>query len=298
MFKLFIVMALTTYLNASWMFVNDDGSLSSYHQEDESYFIPQEVEKPKKTKVRKKYHKRKKKIIITSQPIYQNSKKTIYLTFDDGPLNGTENVIDTLSEMSIPATMFMIGKHIDSSRYRKELFLNAIDEPYILVANHTYSHANGRYRHFYSSVYRVRKDLQKMENKLLNQDPSHGFMCCRLAGRNVFRLPNIRKNDPAIKRSREYDAYNALSDDGFSIFGWDYQWSYNPKNGKPYKSPQTLVRDIEKIYHRGRTKKAGKLILLMHDFEFKDRFNGKKKLRKFITLLQERGWSFGTLDSY
>jgi len=280
------------------MFVNDDGSFTPYGQESKTYSIPQEEVVVKK-RVYKKIKKHRKKKVVKKryiQPV--SADKTIYLTFDDGPLSGTENVIDVLSQDSIPATMFMIGKHIDSSRYRKELFLNAIDEPYILVANHTYSHANGRYRHFYSSISRVKKDLQKMENKLLNQDPAHGFMCCRLAGRNVFRLPNIRKNDPAIKRSREYDAYNALRDDGFSIFGWDYQWSYNPKNGKPYKSPQTLVRDIEKIYHRGRTKKAGKLILLMHDFEFKDRFNGKKKLRKFITLLQERGWSFGTLDSY
>jgi peptidoglycan/xylan/chitin deacetylase (PgdA/CDA1 family) len=133
-------MALTTYLNAGWMFVNDDGSLSSYHQEDESYFIPQEVEKPKKTKVRKKHHKRKKRVVTNYEPIEQNGEKTIYLTFDDGPLNGTENVIDVLSQTGTAATMFMIGKHIDSSEYRKELFLNAIDEPYILVANHTYSH--------------------------------------------------------------------------------------------------------------------------------------------------------------
>jgi peptidoglycan/xylan/chitin deacetylase (PgdA/CDA1 family) len=298
LFKLFIILVLTTYLNAGWMFINDDGSLSSYNQEDESYYIPKEVEKPKKIKVRKRVHKARKKVFISSKPIYQNSKKTIYLTFDDGPLNGTENVIDVLSQTGTAATMFMIGAHIDSSRYRQELFLNAIDEPSILVANHTYSHANGHYRHFYSSISRVRKDLQKMENKLLTQDPLHEFKCCRLAGRNVFRLSHLKKNDPAIKRSREYDAYNALRDDGFNIFGWDYQWSYNPKNGKPYKSPQTLVRDIERIYHRGKTKKSNKLILLMHDFEFKDRFNGQKKLRELITLLQDKGWSFGTLDSY
>jgi hypothetical protein len=36
----------------------------------------------------------------------------------------------------------------------------------------------------------------------------------------------------------------------------------------------------------------------MHDFEFKDKFNGREKLREFITLLQDKGWSFGTLDSY
>lgn len=77
--------------------------------------------------------------------------KTIYLTFDDGPLVGSENIIDTLIEEDIPATMFMVGKHINRSASRKKVYQSALDEQLILVANHTYTHSNGRYRHFYSS---------------------------------------------------------------------------------------------------------------------------------------------------
>jgi len=297
-----MILLMATLSNAGWMFVNDDGSLSPYNQEEELYTIPQEIEIPKKKitiKKHKKQHKRKKpKIHITSKPINQYAQKTMYLTFDDGPLNGTENVISVLRETATPATMFMIGKHIDANDYREDLFLTAIDEPNIFVANHTYNHANGHYRKFYSNAANVVNDLSKMEEKLLTYDAYHSFKCCRLAGRNVFRLDSIKRNDPAIRRKKEYDSYNALADNGYKIIGWDCEYSYNPKNGNPYKSPQAMVRYIEKIYQRQRTKKANKLILLMHDFEFKDRFNGKEKLRTLISLLQDKGWSFETLETY
>ncbi|TIT54789.1 MAG: polysaccharide deacetylase, partial [Mesorhizobium sp.] len=33
--------------------------------------------------------------------------RTIYLTFDDGPLNGTSNILDVLEAAQVPATLFM-----------------------------------------------------------------------------------------------------------------------------------------------------------------------------------------------
>jgi peptidoglycan/xylan/chitin deacetylase (PgdA/CDA1 family) len=307
--KIFAILVLCfSHLFAGWMFVNDDGSLTPYQEEitDETYSIPStdvEIEKPIKIK-KIKPKKRKPKIrsykkALSSENIYPQN-KIIYLTFDDGPLNGSENVIDVLEEEGVRATMFMIGKHIDRSQNNLYLFQRAVDSPFIFVANHTYSHANGRYKRFYSSPQRVYKDLTKMNEKIENANYSFSdIKYCRLAGRNVFRIDDIVCDDPAIPRYRkEFKSYNLLSDNGFMIYGWDYQWSYNPRNGKVYKSPQNLVNILDKIYKRGKTKKRGKLILLMHDFSFKDSLNGKETLRELIALLRDRGWSFESIESY
>ncbi len=306
-----LLMIASLNLTAGWMFVNDDGTLTPYNETayDNSYSIPQndvikpiEIKPKKRHKRKKTLHKQKiKKRAHQKKRLFINSNedKTIYLTFDDGPLNGTQNVIDVLQEEGIPATMFMIGKHINTSPSHKRVFKIAVSDPLILVANHTYSHANRRYRRFYSNPYNVVSDLNRMNVVLQNSGQFIDGKYCRLAGRNVFRVGALRCDDPAIPKSRhEEQSYDALANEGFHIYGWDYQWDYRPRDGKLYKSPQEMLRRINHIYNRGKTKKRGKFILLMHDFTFKDRFNGKEKLRELISLLREDGWNFDSIENY
>jgi peptidoglycan/xylan/chitin deacetylase (PgdA/CDA1 family) len=66
--------------------------------------------------------------------------KTLYLTFDDGPVTGpTEFVLDELGRASIPATFFCIG---DNIRKHPELF-RRITAGGHTVGNHTVNHVNG-----------------------------------------------------------------------------------------------------------------------------------------------------------
>ena len=278
------------------MFVNSDGTLSPYNQ-TQSYDIPPEKfhEEDLIEEIPSQKDESKPKQIVKKRSY---TKKKIYLTFDDGPINGTQNVISILKEFGVDATMFMIGKHVKRDRTTKRLFLEAIKTPNILVANHTYSHANGSYRHFYSNKRGVLKDLNKMDHILSFYDPNKRKKFCRLAGRNVFRCKDLNRNDPAIKQKNEYKAYNLLKKSGFLIYGWDLQWSYNPKNAKLYKTPKEIVKRVEKLYKKGWTRKKNKLILLMHDFTFKSSLHGKEKLSELITLLEKRGWEFEKIDSY
>jgi len=304
MLKLFFVSILTTVtLSAGWMFVNDDGSLSPYSDGGDFVIPAEEVIMTEPIKpvevVKPKIVKKVVKEAIPKVERLDDEEKIMYLTFDDGPLAGSANIVSVLSQEAIPATMFMVGKHIKRNAYRKKIYQDALDEPQILVANHTYTHANGRYKYFYSSANRVLNDVSKMDAMLAEDDIHYGKRYCRLAGRNVFRLPEICEDDPVIKkRYDEKGKYDVLYDAGYQIYGWDYQWSYNPKNGKPHKSPEALVKSIEKIYKRGRTKKPNKFILLMHDFSFQDRFKGKQALQRLISALEKKGWSFATLESY
>jgi len=53
--------------------------------------------------------------------------------------------------------MFCVGKHIVK---RKDIFDREKSMKNLLVVNHTYSHANGKYRRFYSNMYRVLSDVE------------------------------------------------------------------------------------------------------------------------------------------
>ena len=45
----------------------------------------------------------------------KKKKKKIYLTFDDGPNKGTQNVLDIVKDEKIPVTFFIIGEHVYAS---------------------------------------------------------------------------------------------------------------------------------------------------------------------------------------
>jgi hypothetical protein len=102
--------------------------------------------------------------------------KVLYLTFDDGPLRGTENVLKILQEEGVDATMFCVGRHVLK---RKEIFQREMQMQNLQLVNHTYSHANGHYRRFYSNLYSVMSDVEHAQLII------GGTKFLRLAGRNV-----------------------------------------------------------------------------------------------------------------
>lgn len=63
-------------------------------------------------------------------------KKTVYLTFDDGPSKLTGEVLDILQDSHIKATFFVLGEHV--TRY-PELITRLHEEGHA-IGNHTYNH--------------------------------------------------------------------------------------------------------------------------------------------------------------
>ncbi len=66
--------------------------------------------------------------------------KTVYLTFDDGPIpEATPFILDTLRERGIKATFFMVGENV----FRYPHLYEAIVADGHAVGNHTYNHMGG-----------------------------------------------------------------------------------------------------------------------------------------------------------
>ena len=94
--------------------------------------------------------------------------KTVYLTFDDGPIpEVTPWVLDLLRKNKIKATFFAVGENVF---HYPELFEQIIEEGHA-VGNHTYHHLQGL----------------KSDNRTYYKDIVHAN---KLIGSNLFRPPH------------------------------------------------------------------------------------------------------------
>ncbi|MER9653674.1 polysaccharide deacetylase family protein [Mesorhizobium sp. M0152] len=234
-------------------------------------------------------------VLMLTVPAY-GADRTIYLTFDDGPLSGTSNILDVLEAEQVPATMFMVGMHAQASAASKALVQRAKQLPLATLGNHSFSHANNHYQHYYADTEGVVADMLRA-NEVLGLKP---VVHARLPGRDVFRLPSMSKNDTSLglaQEGQEDPDYEFVAASGFYLYGWDHEWVHKD-SGEPVQSVDHLVSEIDHLFGYGRFVKPGRLILLMHDEMFQDGFDGKTKLTNLITALKLRGYAFGAIRSY
>ncbi|WP_395450614.1 polysaccharide deacetylase [Aminobacter sp. UC22_36] len=195
------------------------------------------------------------------------------------------------------STMFMVGMQAQASSANKALVERAKQMPLVTVANHSYSHAHDKYRHFYSGTESVVADMKQANVVLgLTKEPFRA----RLPGRDVFRLPDVTKDDLSIGRvedGREEPDFEFTAADGFYLYGWDHEWIHGSR-GKPVQSVDLLVSEIDHLFANARFVQPNKLILLMHVEMFQDGYNGEDNLTSLIQALKQRGYAFGEIQSY
>ena len=78
-------------------------------------------------------------------PSIATTGKIAYLTFDDGPLTATADILDVLKEHDVKATFFVNGR---DSNYALRMYKRMVAEGHA-IGNHTYSH---EYDKVYTSV--------------------------------------------------------------------------------------------------------------------------------------------------
>lgn len=97
--------------------------------------------------------------------------KSVYLTFDDGPIpEATPFILDTLANFGVHATFFMVG---DNVRKHPDLYRKVVAAGH-RIGNHTFNHMGG-FRH---TVATYNANAQKAD-ELLHTNlfrPPHGWM--------------------------------------------------------------------------------------------------------------------------
>ncbi|MGN0311390.1 MAG: polysaccharide deacetylase family protein, partial [Lachnospiraceae bacterium] len=102
-----------------------------------------------------------------------NQTKVAYLTFDDGPSNHSEQLLDLLEEEGVKATFFVVAKEdVESERIYQRIVRDGHG-----LGLHSYSHV---YEKIYSSPELFQEDLWKLKTFLYHKT---GVSC------NIYRFP-------------------------------------------------------------------------------------------------------------
>ncbi|AMA48335.1 MULTISPECIES: polysaccharide deacetylase family protein [Flavobacterium] len=197
-----------------------------------------------------------------------NTSKTIYLTFDDGPIPEiTEWVLDILKENQIKATFFCVGKNIVK---HPEIFKRILIEGHS-IGNHTYNHVNGWEKsttEYINNVIACEKIIQ--ENiKILD----HGLKKSEIKNQKsiFFRPPygKITFNQSKILRKR-----------GYKIIMWDVLSADFDSSISPEQCIKNATQKVE----------SGSIIVF-HDSQ-KAYHLLKNSLPKALAFYKEKGFTF------
>lgn len=86
--------------------------------------------------------------------------RSVALTFDDGPAEDTEAILDVLAACGAPAAFFLIGRHVERHAAIARRIVTAGHE----VGNHSYSHPNYLCR----SAIQTYNELQRTQDAIAN----------------------------------------------------------------------------------------------------------------------------------
>ena len=203
--------------------------------------------------------------IKVREPLEPN---TIYLTFDDGPRDGTtDKILDILKEKDVKATFFVTSNGSD------DLIRRAYNEGHSLGI-HTSSH---RYDLIYASIDNYYNDLNIVENRIFN-----------ITGKktNLIRFPGGSSN--TISKKYSQGIMSTLTKDVISKNYQYYDWNidstdavYNSSKNDIYNN---VINNISKDKYN---------IILMHDTKNKT----VEVLPMIIDYAKSNGYNFKTLTS-
>ena len=228
--------------------------------------------------------------IIVSKPIaYDTTKKYIYFTFDDGPQNGTQICMDICRNLGVKATFFMVGEHACSPRLN--LLVDSIRSgyPLFLLANHSYSHANGQYHKFYNHPVTAAEDFYRTQQKL-----KVPFPIIRLPGNSAW----VRKGEVRASGLVK-PVCNLLDSAGYNVIGWDLEWNFtHDKHCFPKQSVAKMQSLVAKSFEDKDMHTKNHLVILTHDRMFQHQ-PYSDSLYNFIKALKDNpNYVFETIDHY
>lgn len=183
----------------------------------------------------------------------------VYLTFDDGPSDNTEAILDILAEYDVKATFFVVGKEDEVSQ---ELYRRIVEEGHTL-GMHSYSN---RYSVIYQSAEAFETDYQKLKDYLFDVT---GTEC------KFYRFPGGSSNQ--ISNVPMSELIQFLNGQGTVYYDW------NVSAGDAASAAYTADEIVENVTEDVVKYKTS--VVLLHDAE--DKSTTVEAIRPLIEALQE-----------
>ena len=191
--------------------------------------------------------------------------KTVYLTFDDGPSEHTDQILEILKKNNIKATFFVIGIGKNYKDYKK-----IIDHGHVLGL-HTYSH---EYKEVYANEASFFKDLYKIRDAVKS---TTGLDV------KITRFPGGSSNAKASKALKTA-IINRMTKEGYVYFDWNCDSTDASGNNVP----------VAKLVKYGICTTHPDINVLMHDTNAKK--TTVQALQQIIDGYRKAGYTFETLD--
>lgn len=194
------------------------------------------------------------------------NKGVIYLTFDDGPREGTTNVIlDILKEEKVPATFFVTNNGPDS------LIKREYNEGHT-IGLHTATH---NYATVYKSVDNYYSDLLQVQNRVK-----------RITGHEskIIRFPGGSSN--TISRKYNQGIMSILTKDVINKGYHYFDWNISSGDAGETTSAQGVYNNVIKSLSKNKSN-----VILMHDIKPYTR----DALRNIIRYGKNNGYTFAKI---
>jgi peptidoglycan/xylan/chitin deacetylase (PgdA/CDA1 family) len=195
--------------------------------------------------------------------------KTVYLTFDDGPSQHTDKLLDVLAEYKIKATFFVVCNP-DESLW--PMYKRIVEEGHTL-AMHSYTHV---YSEVYASEESFIQDVTSLHDFLYEETG----VDCRL-----YRFPGGSSNTVSRVAIQNLIAY--LNEENITYFDW------NALSGDAV-NPGLSVGELNANIMESVRSNPGDSVVLMHDIDACG--NTLEALPELIETLQAEGYTISAID--
>lgn len=141
--------------------------------------------------------------------------RRVYLTFDDGPSESTDEILDILAEYNVKATFFVLAKDDEESIRR---YNRIVDEGHTL-AMHSYTHV---YNQIYADIESYKQDVTSLQDFLTEVTGIKPV---------IYRFPGGSSN--TVMNVDVYDCIDFLEEQGITYFDWNVSSGDATGNGYP-----------------------------------------------------------------
>lgn len=174
----------------------------------------------------------------SAQPEVEDDVHRVYLTFDDGPSEYTEEILDILDQYQVKATFFVIGKEDEHS---VEMYKEIVNRGHTL-AMHSFSH---KYNEIYASLDAFQEDFHKLQSYL------EGITGVKPV---FYRFPGGSSNQ--VSNTDMGVFINFLNEEGITYFDWNVSSGDATQSYSSQSVIDNVMSDVDKFHTS---------VVLMHD---------------------------------